>query len=209
MLSQERYACLKGSRQPVPYRRCSKFLSRWPSPCAQLFQAFRLKLAPSDTFPRFHEHEVMQRHLGFRRISPGNRMRFSAHLYQWRKSIGQTTAHSSSSIYVIYIHPILDSMHHLWILNDTGRLPVCWVRKIGPKFCSGIWNRHRGVPGRNHGTFLKLYRFLTHWSISGTIINQMRNRVTNCNLSELHLANHLLKVGAARRLEVCTFLSKK
>ena len=60
MLSQEWYACLKWAWQPVPCRRCTKILSRCASstacwPCAQLCKTagFRLKLAPSCTFPRF------------------------------------------------------------------------------------------------------------------------------------------------------------
>ena len=126
---------------------------------------------------------MMQRHLDFRRISPGNRRRFSAHLYHWRKSISQTTAHPEhpKSIQSISVQ-ILDLWTiYGWILNDTelGSTPRL-LRKIRPTFCVGIWN-HRAVPGRDHGAVLKLYRCLKHWTIFGTIINQMRNQVTNCD----------------------------
>ena len=153
---------------------------------------------------------MMQRHLDFRRISPGNRRWFSAHLYQWRKSIGQTTAHPEhpKSIQSISVQ-ILDLWTiYGWILNDTelGSTLSLFVEEDPSNVPCHLEPQSSSRSGsRGRSKTLSIFKALNHlWN------NHKPYDVPGDQVQfwELHLVNHLLKFGALRRLGVCAFISK-
>ena len=135
-------------------------------------------------------------------VSPGNRRRF------YRSD-------NCTSIYIIYISiQILNSMYHLWILNDTewGSTPSLLGEEHPPDFLVWLLESPQRSP-RSESRYLPktLSIFQDFKTLNHLWNNHKPDEEPGDQLQfwELHLVNHLLKFGAVRKLGVCTFLLKK